>query len=109
MRTVTIACSAVLWLVSASEAASQVPRSGSEQLKYEVLPALELVVDQDIGAFVKPYTDCYSKSVVASSASSLKNNETVQRAEYLAQMACKTVKQTSTMKADAALLARSLD
>lgn len=107
MRTIATACSELLLLLSASETASQVPPSDPELLKNVVAPALRLLADPNIYRAVKPYTDCYSNSVVASSVSSLKDNEAVQRAEELAQAACKTAKQSSTMQADAALAARS--
>jgi hypothetical protein len=109
IRAVTIACLGVPGLLSASQTVTQAPRSDSELLKTEVLPALELVVDPNIDAIVKPYSDCYAAAVVASSASSLKDDRAVQLAEQSAQTACKTVKQASMKKAETALAVRFRD
>jgi hypothetical protein len=104
VRAITIACLGVPGLLSASETSPK--RSDAEVLKNEVLPTLELLDDPSIGGTVKPYTDCYSTAVAASSASTLENDRAVQLAEQAAQTACKSVKQTSTMKADEALAGR---
>jgi hypothetical protein len=107
MRTLENACLGVVCLLTTSGAMPQTPRRDSEVLREDVLSVLELAADPAFAEIIRPYADCYAGTVVTSSASSLEDDYAVQSAEQFAQTRCKTVKQTSTTKAEEALAFRS--
>lgn len=107
MRLLKYVFSGALCLLVAGGASAQTRRSDADMLSEDVLPALALVNDPVIAKIIEPYADCYSAAVATSSSSSLKDNQTVQIAQLLADTSCRLSKAAVTKEADAALMFRS--
>lgn len=106
-RMLKSAVSGALCLIVAGAAGAQTHRSDADILSAEVLPALELAADPTFAAIVQSYADCFATAVAKSPASSLKDDQTVQSAQSLADTACRSSKKVVTKEADAALSVRS--
>lgn len=107
MRMLRYVLLGALWFTVVGKSGAQVQRSDGDTFRTDVLPALQLVAEPAFAAIVKPYADCFSTAVTTSSAFSLKDNQTVQSAQLVADTTCRHSKKLVTKEADAALIVRS--